>query len=74
MSKITALELRNIGIDIPEKIPDCAWINRADVDFGIGHTSQDKTDPTKMVFEASVKFNAPFNWIEISISIAKEKP
>lgn len=68
---ITAKELRECKISIPESIPDCAWCPRASLLFG--------GDPKVKITESGevrmtgveVVFTMPLQWINLTISIGE---
>lgn len=64
---VTAGELREAGIPIDEKIPDCAWIPRASMELKVG-------EPTfgadrSLSCELSISFGEPFHWVSVDVTI-----
>jgi len=62
---VHAGELRERGYDIPESIPDCAWIPRDAMvpteDFNV---EKDHSDDKLFHFSVGVVFTQPFRWVE----------
>lgn len=63
-NKIYAEQLRECGIEIPEDIPDCAWIPRGSMHLSLGEVVVDKDDPTKFNVRMEAEFTEPFRWVE----------
>jgi hypothetical protein len=57
---ITAKELRDAGIPIPDAIPDEGWIPSGTMRMVATQVKQDIKDPTLLRFTASVEFFSPF--------------
>lgn len=64
---ITAEELRDCGIPVPETVPDCAWVPdesiKTDVECGPG----DREDDIKCVF--TYTFLSPFRHLQITLTV-----
>lgn len=58
---ITAAELRSVGVDVPNTIPNTAWIPKRSIVF-----SEVETDQYPVLVEAvvSMQINEPFRWVE----------
>lgn len=63
---VTAAELRERGMSIPDHIPDVAWIPEGSWTFtGDVSVQQDKDDPELLhVNLGSLVFTQPFRWIK----------
>lgn len=64
VGKITAGELREIGIPVPDTIPDVASIERAAVQIAPGDPVR---DGDKIRMKLNVSFSKPFEWIDLRI-------
>jgi len=65
---ITAGELRADGVNIPDTIPDCAWISRSSlipVSFNAVHVGNNGA----VCIETSCSITEPFRWIEATITL-----
>jgi len=67
----TAGELRDMGTEIPESIPDCAWIpkwglviERCEAEYG------DQEGGIK--FQYTSRLLVPFQWVSMGVVIKKE--
>lgn len=74
-NRISAAELRSLGWNIPESIPDCATIpSHALVpvpeDFTV---TQDATDSKMFHFGLNAVLTAPFEWVEGTYTIIDKK-
>ena len=68
---ICAKELREVGINVPEEIPDCAWVPRTSLNLKLGDVSQDPSDPTVISVLTEMNFIEPFRWVEAKITMEK---
>jgi hypothetical protein len=66
----TAGELREMGFQIPDSIPDCGWIpkyalkmNRFDSDNTV------EKDDGKFIFNIQCEITVPFKWVETEIEL-----
>jgi hypothetical protein len=65
---ITAGELRQVGITIPEHVPDCAWTPRHAISFG--EVAVDRgTDPDVMNVSVDVELGRPFLWTRVEVEV-----
>lgn len=62
---VTAEELRRVGYNIPNDIPDVAWIPRGSLVPYLSTVSADSEDPTKVNFCVDVVFTEPFRWLSL---------
>lgn len=67
---ITAGDLRVAGLDVPEEIPDCAWIPRAAMRFGKVRCNAGPCG--ELVLTSDVTFVEPFRWVKLTAE-AREK-
>lgn len=69
---VTAGQLRAAGVEVPEGIPDVAWIPKYAMSFGPvrAFTSQ---EPDRIICTASVHFNEPFRWVDVSLEVGDKK-
>ena len=65
---ITARELRECGIPVPESIPDVAWVARSDIRLTVGEGGRSDPDG-KITLNLDVNFLAPLEWIEVDLVI-----
>jgi hypothetical protein len=64
--RVYAADLRAIGCNIPEKIPDCAWVPRSSIEFGEPDVQIDgKCFDVTLTFAVS----EPFRWAEYEFEI-----
>lgn len=69
---ITAGELRFQGHQIPDKIPDCAFVRRDSIVWDLVEVKEG-SEPTEIVAEMKGRFTQPFKWITVKVSLpAKE--
>lgn len=70
---ITAAELRASGINVPEKIPDVAWVPKWSIKFGVP-AANEVLYPEKdtIAVDVQVEFSEPFRWVYAEISIPKD--
>ena len=64
---VTAAELREMGITVPDDVPDCGWIPRHAIKYGeIGVD----IEGTTMVANVGVAISEPFRWINVTVDLA----
>lgn len=70
---VTALELRELGIPIPECVPDCAWVERSAVQYELKPYDGPGAEPGDQVLRLdwNVKFHKPFKWITMNLVITR---
>ncbi len=61
---VTAGELRAMGAELDERIPDCATIRSECVKMSLGKVSGAQTGRTLRV-PIALEFTEPFSWVEI---------
>lgn len=68
---VTAMELRSVGIPIPESIPDCAWVPRRAMIPKIGEFT---AGPEQGVVSITtyIEFAEPFRWVEGTFAIRED--
>lgn len=65
---ITARELRECGIPVPESIPGVAWVARSAIRLTVGEGGRSDPDG-KITLNLDVNFMAPLEWIEVDLVI-----
>lgn len=68
---ITAGELREMGLPIPESIPDCASIPRSAMKWTVVDAATTADDKT-VVLKLNVAFTANFEWVQLDIVLGPE--
>lgn len=63
VSCITAQELRKMGVAIPGDVPDCGWVPRCAVSYGLA--DQGKVEDSKITCSLTIRILAPFRWFEV---------
>jgi len=68
---VTAQKLRDVGIDIPDTVPDCAWVPRASIQVG----NIDVKDQGDGFFSCDIVsvFTEPFQWFTLTVAVSKVK-
>ncbi len=64
---ISALELRQIGVEVPADIPNCAWIGRDEFNVSLDGAKFDEKAKTVSI-KATFTPLAPFRWFEADIT------
>lgn len=74
-NRVTAGELRTLGLRIPETIPDCAWVPRTSLVIG-EHRAIVSADGQRLDVEVDIGIGAPFRWVEAEFTVKNptEKP
>jgi hypothetical protein len=63
MTRISAGELRAIGLPIPDDVPDCAWIPRSAMLIEVTEvTAENGILTTHLV----TRFSEPFKWVSVT--------
>ena len=65
---ITAGELRAMGCEISDRIPDCAWVPRYSIIMNAGET---RIEGDKVVCDVYVGFLEPFKWINLTVEVPR---
>jgi len=68
---ITAKELRDSGLKVPEEIPDFAWVPRYAMKLGLAPNSV-KCNDMEMTATIQVTFTESFKWIEATFTVDKD--
>ena len=67
---VTAGELRDRGVPIPESIPDCAWTPRDSLQpvvvEDLDRTPEDSASRNVRRVRLELKFEQPFRWLHVS--------
>lgn len=66
--RITAGELRAMGLPVPDDIPDCGNVARASLRVTLG---PDKIEDGVLITNFAVTFTEPFTWVAVKITIDK---
>ena len=66
---ITAGELRAMGAQVPDSIPDCGWVPKHTMKFGEPAVSMDEVDSMMLHVNTPVTFTAPFRWVSVDIAL-----
>lgn len=64
-NRITAGELRAMGMQIDARVPDCASVPRSALRFKDAQCRMG-TKPGQMIARLSFELAAPFEWVEVS--------
>lgn len=59
---VTAAELRDLGLTLPESIPDCGWVTRSSLKF-------DAEKMGDLILSAKLVFSEPFRWINLTVRL-----
>ena len=68
--RIYAGELRSFGAQIPDRIPDCAWVPRSSMSYKLGSATAEG-DTLHMNMQVSIA--EPFRWVEINIEVPPKR-
>lgn len=69
--RITACELREMGVPIPSSIPDCASIPRSAMKMSVGEVTSMNGEKT-VVMNVDINFTASFEWIQLDLVLGPE--
>ncbi len=64
-ARVSAGELREMGVAVPEDVPDCGWVPRASLRIG-DVTSASLGENGLPNLHISIEFTEPFRWVEVS--------
>ena len=69
---MTAREIRAMGIQVPERIPDVAWIYRSEFNFDLDSLQcwGDAEDTGKVHMRIKACFSGPFRWVEFKVGLS----
>lgn len=67
----TAGEIRRMGANVPDHIPDCAWIPRTD--FHLEQRGTSLNSDMSMTMDFYVHITAPFKWVEVNITATRKE-
>lgn len=67
--RISAGELRALGVPISETVPDCATVERSAVHF---HSKVAGATNDTLHLDVAVSFTRPFEWVTLAAMITKE--
>ena len=63
---LTAVEIRALGVELPENIPDIAWVPRWAMRTELGEASDGDTPGSVTI---RISFLVPFAWIELRFQV-----
>jgi hypothetical protein len=71
---ITAGDLRSVGIPVPERIPDCAWISRSAVKCVpiLPEQAFERVARGEFAVEFKITFLEHFRWVTVQCSVVPE--
>jgi len=72
-NQVTALELRQMGIDIPPNIPDHAWVPRSSIFYCVDTASFSELRGV-LGCDILIRFSEPFSWALMDVSWNAGKP
>lgn len=64
---VTARELREIGLPIPEDIPDVAWCHRSALHVALNNVEDKGNGVVYLKFE--MIFDQPLEWIQLDFTV-----
>lgn len=67
--QISAAELRQYGISVPDNIPDCATTNMCTIKYDVVDVKQENG---MMTANIAVTFKDPFKWLHVNIPTDKD--
>ena len=69
---VTAGDLRAMGIQLPENIPDCGWVHRDALEISSTSVGPPLPSPDgKITIDVVMKLTKPFRWIELDLVVEK---
>jgi hypothetical protein len=69
---VTAGALREVGVPIPENVPDCAWVPRWSFRPEVVQGSAHDDGQGRMSIGIAVRFDEPFRWVEGTFQVGGE--
>ena len=66
---ITARELRAMGCDISEEVPDCAWVPRSSIAISLGGVEPHPSDADCAVVTVNLRCAEPFRWVSMTVDV-----
>lgn len=66
--------LRDMGCEVPEHVPDCAWVPRWSMTMGSPSFKQDDNEPDVVRMDMDMNFSEPWRWVSVDIVIPAENP
>jgi hypothetical protein len=66
---VTAGELRALGAEIPDAVPDCGWVSRAALLYD--NSPEVTVEGSRMSIHMSATIDEPFKWINVTVDISK---
>lgn len=68
---ITAGELREMGVDVPDRIPDCVWIPRWSMRMDAEGQEPTAAECEQGILKAKViiTFTQPFQWVSVDFTL-----
>lgn len=73
---VTAEDLREAGIPVPENIPSCAWVPRSSIKTSVRMPKHSKADIEAGIIKATMgfEFTEAFEWVELEVPNAETCP
>ena len=68
--RISAGELRSMGLDIVDSIPDCATIPRSSMKTKVGEVGGDPEN-NLLTVDFQIEFEQPFEWVTVKIDTSE---
>lgn len=75
IDRLYALEIRQMGVNLPERIPDCAWVPRVSMQAKVAPAaSSAPMKPAGMSWSIPLEiyFTEPFHWVEATFIATKK--
>lgn len=68
---IYAGQLREMGGELPDNIPDCAWVPKSSVSWG-KPSFKEADSPDRLEMDIDIHISEPWRWASIDITIPPE--
>jgi hypothetical protein len=68
---ITASEVRAMGVNLPDHIPDCAYTERSGMGVKPISTSAKFGERGGISIQSEITFNYPWRWLKLSVTAEK---
>ena len=66
--------LREMGCEISEEIPDCAWVPRWSLSMGEPNFKHDESNPDVVEMDMDIRITEPFRWLSVTLKIPAKNP
>lgn len=67
-NRVSAGELRQLGLNVPDGVPDCATVRRSAIRMKVSDT---QCSPSTISFGVDVEILDAFEWVEITFVASK---